>query len=159
ALALAERAVAADSKDYRDHLWLGTVYWTAGQVDRAEPALVRARDLAPTAPEAWVTLVQFLVRPGHRARAGTEADPPRARAAGPAGAARPPADADDAAQDQRTGARRLASRNSGSSRRAAATIRDGLIGRQVAGPEDYYLAGQLHEAAGDWPRARQCYVG
>jgi tetratricopeptide (TPR) repeat protein len=60
ALSLAQAAVAADSKDYRDHLWLGRVYWAGGQPARAEAALLRARELAPTAPETWVALVQFL---------------------------------------------------------------------------------------------------
>jgi tetratricopeptide (TPR) repeat protein len=62
ALELAGKAVPADSKDYRDHLWLGQVYATAGQPRQAERAFRRARDLAPTAPETWVVLLAFLAR-------------------------------------------------------------------------------------------------
>src|SRR5262249_12776702 len=69
ALGLAQAAVAADSQDYRDQLWLGRVYWAAGQPDRAEPALLRARELAKAAPETWVALVQFLAATGKMDRA------------------------------------------------------------------------------------------
>jgi exosortase len=62
ALQLARRTVAADSKDYRDYLWLGMVAWAAGQPDEAAKWLRRARDLAETAPDAWAALILFLAR-------------------------------------------------------------------------------------------------
>jgi tetratricopeptide (TPR) repeat protein len=61
ALVLAARAVPKDSKDYRDHLWLGQVSWSAGKKPEAEAAFRRAVELAEKAPEARVALIVFLV--------------------------------------------------------------------------------------------------
>jgi tetratricopeptide (TPR) repeat protein len=62
AVELATEAVSADSKDYRDYLWLGQVLAASGkQPQLAEEKLRKAVSLAPTAPEAWVALVRFLV--------------------------------------------------------------------------------------------------
>src|SRR5205823_1204226 len=36
ALTLAEKTVAADSKEYRDHVWLGGIKWAAGKNAEAE---------------------------------------------------------------------------------------------------------------------------
>jgi tetratricopeptide (TPR) repeat protein len=72
AVALAEKAVTADSKDYHQHLWFGVVCWSAGQPDRAETAFLKARDLAPEAPEVWTTLVSFLTVTGRKDRAVAE---------------------------------------------------------------------------------------
>jgi tetratricopeptide (TPR) repeat protein len=62
ALELARQSVPADSKDYRDHLWLGQVAAVAGRLDEAEHSLRRARDLAETAPEPWIALVALLAK-------------------------------------------------------------------------------------------------
>jgi tetratricopeptide (TPR) repeat protein len=76
ALDLAATAVPPDSKDYRDHLWLGQVLWVAAQranvdpsrrrivEERAEQALRHAVELAGDAPDARVALVQHLIRTG-----------------------------------------------------------------------------------------------
>jgi tetratricopeptide (TPR) repeat protein len=62
AVELANAAVSANSKDFRDHLWLGQVLAAGGkQPDKAEQELRRAVELAPAAPEAHVALVRFLV--------------------------------------------------------------------------------------------------
>jgi tetratricopeptide (TPR) repeat protein len=56
-------AVAADSTDYHDYLWLGQMLSASGgHAEEAEKKLRRAVDLAPGQPETWVALVQFLVR-------------------------------------------------------------------------------------------------
>src|SRR5439155_26754122 len=53
---------------------LGRTYWATNQPDRAEPALLKARDLAPAVPETWVTLVQFLAATGRKDRALAEVE-------------------------------------------------------------------------------------
>jgi tetratricopeptide (TPR) repeat protein len=67
ALALARKAVPADSQDARDHLWLGQLVAAAGPrgagpgwKDEAERAFTRARDLAPKDPATWLSLCNFL---------------------------------------------------------------------------------------------------
>ncbi|MHB1424367.1 MAG: tetratricopeptide repeat protein [Gemmataceae bacterium] len=74
ALDLARQAVKADSRDYRDFVWLGQILWAAAQraevseskrrdaEAEAEKALYRAVEMAGNAPEGWVALVQHLVR-------------------------------------------------------------------------------------------------
>jgi tetratricopeptide (TPR) repeat protein len=63
ALELIRDQLAADSKDYRDHLWQGQVLAASGlQDEQAEKELRKALALDDTVPEIWVTLVQFLVR-------------------------------------------------------------------------------------------------
>jgi tetratricopeptide (TPR) repeat protein len=61
ALELARKG-ARDSKDYRDHLWLGQVNHVAGRPQEAEAAFRRARELAPASPEAWALLLMFLAK-------------------------------------------------------------------------------------------------
>ena len=60
ALELAQSAVAAESPDSRDHVWVGQVLWAVGRHDEAERHLRRAVALAEDRPEPWVALVQFL---------------------------------------------------------------------------------------------------
>jgi tetratricopeptide (TPR) repeat protein len=72
ALTLAQKAVAADSKDYRDHVWLGQMLWAARKVDDAEAHLRQAVQLAGAEPAAWVALIQFLARTGKKSRATDE---------------------------------------------------------------------------------------
>lgn len=69
ALELAGRAVATDSRDYRDHLWLGHILWAGGQTAPAEASLRQATRLAEQVPDAWVALVHFLARTGQKERA------------------------------------------------------------------------------------------
>ena len=71
---LARQAIKADSRDYRDYIWLGQILWAAAQraeisdpkrraaEEEAEKALYHAVELAGNAPEGWVALVQHLVR-------------------------------------------------------------------------------------------------
>jgi tetratricopeptide (TPR) repeat protein len=66
ALKLARQAVATDSKDYRECLWLGQVLAAASQKEQAETMLRRAVALADTAPEAWVALILHLTRHGQK---------------------------------------------------------------------------------------------
>lgn len=62
AVELARKSVAPDSKDHRDHIWLGQMAAAAGEKDEAEKALRRACKLNPTAPESWAALILFLAR-------------------------------------------------------------------------------------------------
>jgi tetratricopeptide (TPR) repeat protein len=66
ALTLARRAVATESDDYRDHVWLGQVLWAAGKPQEAHAALQRAVEMANGAPGPWVALIQFLANSGQR---------------------------------------------------------------------------------------------
>jgi tetratricopeptide (TPR) repeat protein len=63
AVQLARKAVPADSKDYGELLWLGQILGASRSKD-AEPVLRRAVALAPTVPDAWVALIQYLTRAG-----------------------------------------------------------------------------------------------
>jgi tetratricopeptide (TPR) repeat protein len=65
---LAQQAVA-DSRDYRDHLWLGQLLWATGRRKEAEAPFRRAVELAPDRPDAWVALVQYQARIGQTAAA------------------------------------------------------------------------------------------
>jgi tetratricopeptide (TPR) repeat protein len=69
ALTYAAKAVPADSKDYRDHIWLGQIQWAAGKNAEAEQHLRRAIDLAPDVSETWVALVSHLARTGAKEQA------------------------------------------------------------------------------------------
>jgi tetratricopeptide (TPR) repeat protein len=69
ALELARQAVPPDSKDYRDQIWLGWLLWATGCREDGEKHLGRAIELAPTAPETWVALIQMLSRSGQKDKA------------------------------------------------------------------------------------------
>ncbi len=69
ALSLAQKAVADQSKDYRDYVWLGQVLWAADRGAEAEPVLRRAVELAGNVPDAWVALIQYLARTGQQEKA------------------------------------------------------------------------------------------
>jgi tetratricopeptide (TPR) repeat protein len=62
ALEQARKAVGANSKDYRDYLWLGQLADAAGQPQEAERALRQARTLNSAVPSTWVALIHFLAR-------------------------------------------------------------------------------------------------
>jgi tetratricopeptide (TPR) repeat protein len=83
AINLAKKAVANDSPDYKDHIWLGQVLWIVGQrelttgkgdqartrISEAEKELRRAIELGQDKPDAWVALIQFLVLINQRSAA------------------------------------------------------------------------------------------
>lgn len=69
ALRLAGQSVPADSKDYRDHLWLAQVRWAAGRQKEAEAGFRRAVAVTEKTPDAWVALVGFLARTDQKAKA------------------------------------------------------------------------------------------
>jgi predicted Zn-dependent protease len=60
ALELARDAVAEDSRDFREQVWLGQMLAAVRAPTEAESKLRRAVALAPREPEPWVALVQFL---------------------------------------------------------------------------------------------------
>jgi cellulose synthase operon protein C len=62
----AARQVAATSKDYRDHLWLGQLLAIENQREEAEKVLRLALSLDERAPEAWVALVRFYAQTGQK---------------------------------------------------------------------------------------------
>ncbi len=59
-LELVNQAVAKESKDYKDQLFRGQVFWSLEKREDAGNALRRAVELNPKAPEAWIALVTFL---------------------------------------------------------------------------------------------------
>ncbi|HEV3205245.1 MAG TPA: tetratricopeptide repeat protein [Gemmataceae bacterium] len=70
AMELARQSVAADSKDYRDYLFLGQVLAATGQrAKEAEQQFRSAVDLAPFAPETWHSLIQHLVNTNQKDQA------------------------------------------------------------------------------------------
>ncbi|AGA26775.1 tetratricopeptide repeat protein [Singulisphaera acidiphila] len=69
ALELASRAVSSQSRDYRDHLWLGQVYWSAGERVKAEASFRRALELADTVPETWIAWVEYLSKSDRKEQA------------------------------------------------------------------------------------------
>ena len=69
ALELARKLVPPNSKDYRDHLWLGRVELASGKQEEAEKSLRRACELGEKAPETWATLVAFLASTGKKKEA------------------------------------------------------------------------------------------
>lgn len=71
ALALASRAVSPQSRDYRDHLWRGRIFWSLGERAKAEAALRHALELAESAPETWIAWVEYLARTEQKAEAET----------------------------------------------------------------------------------------
>jgi tetratricopeptide (TPR) repeat protein len=59
---LAQNAVSVDSKDCRDHVWLGQILGAVGRLEQAEKTLQRAVALFSTESATWVALVQFQAR-------------------------------------------------------------------------------------------------
>lgn len=74
ALELARQTIQSGSRDHRDYIWLGQILWAASQRAEvsseqrhaeeveAEKAFSQAVELSGKSPEAWVALVQYLVR-------------------------------------------------------------------------------------------------
>ena len=69
ALRLAKLAVSAESRDYRDLVWLGKIHEGVGNHAQAEKLLRLAVDRAPHSPDTWVALVQLLHHEGKSADA------------------------------------------------------------------------------------------
>ena len=81
ALKLARKAASDESKDFRDHLWLGQVLSAFIRSEKADPAekndliqeaekaFRQAASLSPEQPDPWVALVSFLVQIGSRKKA------------------------------------------------------------------------------------------
>jgi len=69
ALALAQRAVSAQSKNFRDHVWLGQMLSASRRNEPAEREFRRAVELADTEPEAWAALIFHLARTGQKKEA------------------------------------------------------------------------------------------
>ena len=72
ALALAEKAIRDNPKDYRNHLWLAQTYLVMNKKAEAEPVLRKAVDLASDVPETWVILVEYLAFAGQKDKADAE---------------------------------------------------------------------------------------
>jgi tetratricopeptide (TPR) repeat protein len=60
ALELARQAVSAQTRDYRDHLWLGQLLAAAGRSDEAELELRSTVERDGAIPDTWIALVQHL---------------------------------------------------------------------------------------------------
>jgi tetratricopeptide (TPR) repeat protein len=60
--------------------------------------------------------------------------------------------------DRRARAQILVMQNSKEKTRKAAEILEELIDQRLASAEDFYLAAQLHDALGDWPKARKRFL-
>ncbi len=60
AIELAAKAVPENSTNYQDQIWLGRVYWSAGDRNKPEAMFRKATELAPEALESWLLLMQYL---------------------------------------------------------------------------------------------------
>ena len=69
AVAHADRAIGTQSKEPRDYIWQGRVYFAAGQKTKAETAFRKAAALRPEAPDGWLVLLQFLAATSRREEA------------------------------------------------------------------------------------------
>jgi tetratricopeptide (TPR) repeat protein len=79
ALALARSAVSRQPEDYRNHLWLGFSLWESGRQPEAEAALRHAIKAGGDAPEAWVALINYLVRTNQKEKVKTALQEAQAR--------------------------------------------------------------------------------
>jgi tetratricopeptide (TPR) repeat protein len=66
AVALAERTVAAESKNADELLWLGQLLERSGKRDQAVEVVERAVEAAPERPETWITLCALQLAQGKR---------------------------------------------------------------------------------------------
>lgn len=71
-LAKAKQAVAANSKDFRDFLWLGNMHWAAEDKAGAEAAFRKAVDLGKDQPEAWANWLVYLIKMERKDEAARE---------------------------------------------------------------------------------------
>jgi tetratricopeptide (TPR) repeat protein len=87
---IAKEAVKAAPGDYRSYLLRGQTRWAGagtGTEKEAEADFQKARDLAPSEPATWLTLVQFLVATKQQPKALATADAAQGALAGPKGLA------------------------------------------------------------------------
>jgi len=68
---IARRVIPADSKNYRDYLWLATLARQLAKKDEAKKdearaALEKARTLAPQSPEVWLFSIDYFVAVGDK---------------------------------------------------------------------------------------------
>jgi predicted Zn-dependent protease len=86
---IAENVVEAAPDDYRGYLLRGQTRWAAARTEEklkeAEADFQRARDLAPSEPATWLTLVQFLIATKQKDQALAAADAAQGVLAGPKG--------------------------------------------------------------------------
>jgi tetratricopeptide (TPR) repeat protein len=66
AVAIAEKTVAADSKNADELLWFGQLLERAGKRERAAEVVERAVAAAPSRPDAWLSLVSLQVAAGRK---------------------------------------------------------------------------------------------
>ena len=66
AIALAERSVAADSRNVAELLWLGQLLERSGKRERALATIERAVEAAPDQPQTWLTLFSLQLGEGKR---------------------------------------------------------------------------------------------
>lgn len=66
AVALAEKTVAADSKNADELLWFGQLLERSGKRDKALEIVERAVEAAPHRPETWLTLFSLQLAAGRR---------------------------------------------------------------------------------------------
>jgi tetratricopeptide (TPR) repeat protein len=79
----ARKLVRPQSKDYRDHLWLGQVLSAGGRESPdAEAAFRQAVALGEGQPETWVALVRYLATTGQFAKAIAEIESAEKKLAG-----------------------------------------------------------------------------
>lgn len=64
ALSLARQAIAHDSRDYRDYVWLGQMLWSVHQLKEAESIFRRATALGGSSPDPWIARVQYYALTG-----------------------------------------------------------------------------------------------
>ncbi len=72
ALELAARAVSDSSTSPADHTWVGRVFVSAGQREKAETSFRRAVELKPESADVRLTLVQYLMESGRKEEAVKE---------------------------------------------------------------------------------------
>jgi predicted Zn-dependent protease len=71
AVHLARQAVPAETRDFRNQLWLARILQTCGRDAEAEGILRRAVQQDPTIPDPWLALIQHLKSKGALAEAET----------------------------------------------------------------------------------------
>ena len=74
AIAIAEKTVAADSKNADELLWFGQFLERAGNRERAITVVERAVEAAPSRPETWLSLVALQVAVGRKKAAENTLD-------------------------------------------------------------------------------------
>lgn len=74
AMQFAARVVPENSTNYQDLIWLGRVYWSAGDRTKPEAMFRKATELAPDAMDAWLMMMQYLIATGRKDDAAKKLD-------------------------------------------------------------------------------------